>query len=84
MISHPGQGQFMQTIFGEFVLELQNNAISPGAAENAMSMPSLEYKLGIGAGAATRHHPQIIRNLRVSAPSVVLANLTKNVGDTGE
>ena len=49
-----------------------------------MGMPSLEYKLGIGAGVATRHHPQIVRNLRVSAPSVVLANPTKNVADTGK
>ena len=56
----------------------------PGAANIAKGMPSLEYKLTSGAGAATRHLPQKKSEMRVSATRTVLVIQTINAEEYGE
>ena len=56
----------------------------PGAAKLAKAMPSLEYKLTSGVGAATRHLPRKKSEMRVSATKTVLVIPTSNAEDNGE
>ena len=56
----------------------------PGAAKNAKAMSSLESKVITGAGAATRHLPQVKSDPRVSATRNVLAIPTINAETRGE